>query len=141
MPIVLQFHLWFVESYDCLLLQNATDIITKCDSFFITKCNSFITKCDNLRQYSQYPKMSVIHAVLIIMLPLRLQSKPEKSSLMLCWEFLNVFWMTNGIDQWQILKTWEYFLAFDYLVKLPNNCLATWKPRTFCGLVPDLSCL
>ena len=99
------------ESYDCSLLQNATDIITKCDSFFITKCDrsslqnatvllqnakvirncDFITKCDNLRHYSQYPKMSVIHAVLIIMLPLRLQSKPEKSSLMLCWEFLNVF--------------------------------------------------
>ena len=28
-------------------LQNLTDIITKCDSYFITKCDSyFITKCD-----------------------------------------------------------------------------------------------
>ena len=28
-------------------LQNATDVITKCVRFFITKCNSFITKCDS----------------------------------------------------------------------------------------------
>ena len=27
------------------LLQDVTDIIKKCDRFFITKCDSFITKC------------------------------------------------------------------------------------------------
>ena len=31
--------------YDSLL-QNATDVITKCVWFFITKCDSFITKCN-----------------------------------------------------------------------------------------------
>ena len=39
------------------LLQNATDIITKCDSYFITKCDSSLTKCDvyyKLRQYRHY---------------------------------------------------------------------------------------
>ena len=36
----------YLIHYDCLL-QYATDIITKCDSYFITKCDSFITKCDD----------------------------------------------------------------------------------------------
>ena len=43
--------------YDTLS-QNATDIITKCDSYFVTKCNRslcirfFITKCDNTQSSS-----------------------------------------------------------------------------------------
>ena len=28
----------YLVHYDCTLLQNATDLITKCDSYFITKC-------------------------------------------------------------------------------------------------------
>ena len=46
------------------LFQNVADIIKKCDSYFITKCNSFITKCGSyyklrqfhykLRQYTPY---------------------------------------------------------------------------------------
>ena len=55
----------YLIHYDSLL-QNATDIITKCDSYFITKCvrffitkyDSFITKCNSnykLRQF--YYKM------------------------------------------------------------------------------------
>ena len=28
------------------LLQNATEVYSKCLRFFITKCDSFITKCD-----------------------------------------------------------------------------------------------
>ena len=28
------------------LLQNATDVVTKCDSYFIAKCESFVTKCE-----------------------------------------------------------------------------------------------
>ena len=55
----------FTTLYDTLL-QNATDIVTKCDSYFITKCDknllqnwsgffttkcdSFITKCYKMRQ-------------------------------------------------------------------------------------------
>ena len=43
------------------LLQNATDVITKCPHYFITKCGrtllqNFITKCDSyykLRQYNR----------------------------------------------------------------------------------------
>ena len=43
-------------SFHCLLLQNAAGITTKCDSYFITKCNRnllqnasrfFIRKCDS----------------------------------------------------------------------------------------------
>ena len=38
----------YLTRYDSLL-QNGTDIITKCDSYFITKCvRFFITKCDSL---------------------------------------------------------------------------------------------
>ena len=36
----------YLICYDSLL-QNVTDIITKCDSYFITKCDSFITTCDS----------------------------------------------------------------------------------------------
>ena len=43
------------------LLQNATDIITKCDSYFITKCDrsllqygTVITKCDVYFKLPQY---------------------------------------------------------------------------------------
>ena len=36
----------YLIPYDSLL-QNATDIITKCNSYFIKKCASFITKCDS----------------------------------------------------------------------------------------------
>ena len=46
----------YLVHYDTLL-QNATDIITKYDSFFITKCGSFIIKCDSyykIRQYNLY---------------------------------------------------------------------------------------
>ena len=36
----------FLQKWNDILLQNTTDIITKCDSYFITKCDDFITKCD-----------------------------------------------------------------------------------------------
>ena len=36
----------YLSRYDSLL-QNVSDIITKCDSYFIAKCDSFITKCDS----------------------------------------------------------------------------------------------
>ena len=36
----------FLQKWNDILLQNATDIITKCDSYFIAKCDDFITKCD-----------------------------------------------------------------------------------------------
>ena len=35
----------YLIRYDSLL-QNATDIITKCDRFVITNCDSFIIKCN-----------------------------------------------------------------------------------------------
>ena len=34
----------YLICYDSLL-QNTTDVITKCDSYFGTKCDKFITKC------------------------------------------------------------------------------------------------
>ena len=36
----------YLVHYDTLL-QNVTDIITKCDSNFITKYNSLVTKCNS----------------------------------------------------------------------------------------------
>ena len=43
--------------YDSLL-QNATDVITKCVRFFITKCDRFITKCDDcITKCDSYYKM------------------------------------------------------------------------------------
>ena len=36
----------YLIRYDSLL-QNATDVITKRDSYVTTKCHSFITKCDS----------------------------------------------------------------------------------------------
>ena len=70
---------WYLIHHDSLL-QNATDVITKCDSYFITKCdrsllqnascfllqnatvitncNDFIIKCGSyykMRQYTQFP--------------------------------------------------------------------------------------
>ena len=36
----------FLQKWNDILLQNATDIITKCDSYFIAKCDDFITKCN-----------------------------------------------------------------------------------------------
>ena len=63
------------------LLQNATDIITKCDSYFITKCVRFfitniatvllqnatvITKCDvyyKLRQYNRLCNKIASHSI------------------------------------------------------------------------------
>ena len=36
---------WLRFHYDTLQ-QNVRNIITKCDSYFITKCGSFFTKCD-----------------------------------------------------------------------------------------------
>ena len=36
----------YLIRYDSLL-QNVTDIITKCDRYFITKCDSFVTTCDS----------------------------------------------------------------------------------------------
>ena len=58
------------------LLQNATDIITKCDSYFITKCDktllqnvsglflqnaTVITKCDDFNTiYDSYYKMRLL---------------------------------------------------------------------------------
>ena len=36
----------YLIRYDSLL-QNATNIITKCSSCFITNCDSFITKCNS----------------------------------------------------------------------------------------------
>ena len=36
----------FLQKWKDILLQNATDIITKCDSYFIAKCDDFITKCN-----------------------------------------------------------------------------------------------
>ena len=43
---VLDFYYLKVSIMTKCLLQNATDIITKCVRFFITKCDSFITKCN-----------------------------------------------------------------------------------------------
>ena len=45
----------YMIHYDTLL-QNETDSITKCDCYFLTKCDNFITKCDicyKLRQYTR----------------------------------------------------------------------------------------
>ena len=46
----------YLIRYDSLL-QNATDVITKCDNYFITKCDrnilqngTFITNCDSAHQ-------------------------------------------------------------------------------------------
>ena len=36
----------FLQKWNDILLQNATDIITKCDNYFIAKCDDFITKCN-----------------------------------------------------------------------------------------------
>ena len=44
-------------NYDTLL-QNATDIITKSDSYFITKCEKFITKCARSFITSHNPKLT-----------------------------------------------------------------------------------
>ena len=57
------------------LLQNAADITTKCDSYFITKCNKdllqnatvitncgiFITKCDNYYKMQRLLQIATIH--------------------------------------------------------------------------------
>ena len=43
----------YLIRYDSLL-QNATDIITKCDSKFITKCDNFIKKMRQLLQNSTF---------------------------------------------------------------------------------------
>ena len=55
----LRFQIWFTMTF---YLQNLTDIITKCNSYFITKCvrcfikkyDSFITKCDSYYKISQF---------------------------------------------------------------------------------------
>ena len=43
----------YLIRYDSLL-QNATDIITKCDSKFITKCENFVKKMRHLLQNSTF---------------------------------------------------------------------------------------
>ena len=43
----------YLVHYDALL-HNATDIITKCVRFFITKCDSFITNCDSFYKMRRF---------------------------------------------------------------------------------------
>ena len=77
----------YLICYDSLL-QNATDVITKCDSYFITKCDrsllqnasgfllqnvtvitkcdDFITKCDSYYKMRRLLQITTVHAIMRI---------------------------------------------------------------------------
>ena len=51
----------YLIRYDSLL-QNATDIVTKCDSNFITKCDRFITKCGSYYKIRRLLQIATVDA-------------------------------------------------------------------------------
>ena len=56
----------YLIHYDTLL-QNAIDIITRCDSYFITKCDKcddFITKCDSYYKMRRLLKIATEHMIM-----------------------------------------------------------------------------
>ena len=69
MSVVLRFHIWKLIIYENLL-QNATDIITKCNSYFITKCDRsllqnasgfFITECNSfIKKYELLQNVTIL---------------------------------------------------------------------------------
>ena len=82
----------YLVHYDSLL-QNVTDIITKYDSYFITKCvtffikkcDSFITKCDSyykLRRF--YYKMRRLLQIVTVQYRLNLLILSQNSIKELC---------------------------------------------------------
>ena len=54
--------------YDSLL-ENAADVITKCDSYFTRKCDSFITKCEDfITKCDIYYKMRLLLQITTVLL-------------------------------------------------------------------------